>query len=113
MEDMSVSSDEISQIFNAMVERFDPQKVEGMDAAIQFELSGDAGGNYWLRIEDGKAQTGAGSVQDPKMTLRASAEDFSSMIKGGLNPMQAFMTGKIKIQGDTGLALKLMPLING
>jgi putative sterol carrier protein len=32
---------------------------------------------------------------------------------GGLNPMQAFMTGKIKIQGDTSLALKLMPLING
>jgi putative sterol carrier protein len=47
------------------------------------------------------------------MTLKASADDFYGMMVGSLNPMQAFMTGKIKILGDTNLALKLMPLING
>ncbi|MFQ3565405.1 MAG: SCP2 sterol-binding domain-containing protein [Aggregatilineales bacterium] len=110
---MSVSRDDVSNLFPAMVERFDPAKAEGISAAIQFDLSGDNGGQYWLRLADGKAEAGEGEVENPKMTLRASAEDFYTMMNGGLNPMQAFMTGKVKIQGDTSLALKLMPLING
>jgi len=47
------------------------------------------------------------------MTLRTSADDFAGMVAGKMNPMQAFMMGKIKIQGDTGIAMKLMPMING
>ncbi len=105
--------EEVAGVFPKMAERFDPQKTEGIDATIQFDLTGDNGGNYWLRLGKDAAQTGEGAADNPRMTLRASADDFYSMLNGTLNPMQAFMTGKIKIQGDTGLALKLMPLING
>ncbi|MCC6613499.1 MAG: SCP2 sterol-binding domain-containing protein [Anaerolineae bacterium] len=107
------TSEQIKDIFSEMEGRFDPDKVKDINAAIQFDLSGDGGGLYWLRIAPDGVQTGEGSVDSPKMTLKASADDFATMIGGGLNPMQAFMTGKIKIQGDTGLALKLMPMING
>jgi putative sterol carrier protein len=110
---MGVTIDQINQIFERMVSRFDPAKASGINAAIQFDLTGDAGGMYWLKVADDGMQSGQGEVDSPKMTLRASADDFASMVGGQLNPMQAFMTGKIKIQGDTGLALKLMPLING
>ena len=110
---MAVTREQISEIFSGMVSRMDANKTAGINATIQFDLSGDAGGMHWLRISDAGAEAGEGAVDSPKMTLRASAEDFANMIGGGLNPMQAFMTGKIKIQGDTGLALKLMPLING
>lgn len=106
------SREEVASVFPTMVERFDPKKAEGINAAIQFDLTGDNGGMYWLRIADNQAHTGEGTVENPKMTLRSSADDFYTMINGGLNPMQAFMTGKIKIQGDTSLALKLMPLIS-
>ncbi|HLU11246.1 MAG TPA: SCP2 sterol-binding domain-containing protein [Oceanobacillus sp.] len=106
------SREEVANVFPTMVERFDPKKAEGINAAIQFDLTGDNGGMYWLRIADSTAQTGEGTVENPKMTLKASADDFYSMMTGALNPMQAFMTGKIKIQGDTSLALKLMPLIS-
>ena len=106
------SREEVAGIFPTMVERFDPTKAEGINAVIQFDLTGDSGGMYWLRIADSQAQTGEGSADNPKMTLKASADDFYTMMTGGLNPMQAFMTGKIKIQGDTSLALKLMPLIS-
>jgi putative sterol carrier protein len=110
---MAVSNDQISQIFQGMVQRLDTSKTAGINASVQFDLSGDAGGMYWLRIADDGVETGLGPVDGAKMTLKASADDFASMIGGQLNPMQAFMTGKIKIVGDTGLALKLMPLING
>lgn len=109
---MAVTRDDIAKIFPQMVERFDPKKAEGINAAIQFDLGGDNGGMYWLKIMDGAAQTGEGAVENPKLTLKASAEDFAGMLAGAVNPMQAFMTGKIKIQGDTGLAMKLMPLLN-
>ncbi len=107
-----VSREEVASVFPVMVERFDPTKAEGVNGTIQFNLSGDSGGDYWLRIADGKAETGAGLVENPRMTLRSSADDFYSMLEGKLNPMQAFMTGKIKVQGDTSMAMKLMPLIN-
>jgi putative sterol carrier protein len=105
--------EQIVEIFNGMVGKMPPDKIQGINSSIQFDLSGDGGGQWWLKLTDTGATTGEGTVDSPKMTLRASADDFNSMITGGLNPMQAFMTGKIKIQGDTGLALKLMPLING
>lgn len=107
------SQQELAGIFDQMVQRIDPKKIEGMNATIQFDLSGDNGGQYWLKLADGAATAGSGTVDGAKMTLKASADDFISMMNGGINPMQAFMSGKVKIQGDTTLALKLMPLING
>ena len=106
------TSEEVAGIFTTMVQRFDPSKAAGMNATIQFDLSGDNGGAYWLRIADGKAESGAGQSDSPRLTLKATADDFVSMLSGSLNPMQAFMQGKVKIVGDTGLAMKLMPLIN-
>ncbi|NDJ61216.1 MAG: SCP2 sterol-binding domain-containing protein [Chloroflexi bacterium] len=96
-----------------MVANFDQDKMQGINATIQFDLDGDSGGLYWVRIADSGAESGEGKAEDPKMTLKADANDFVGMINGDVNPMQAFMSGKIKIQGDTSLALKLMPLING
>lgn len=107
------SQQEIAAIFERMLQRMEPQKIEGMNAVIVFDLSGDNGGQYWLKLADGAASTGTGAVEGAKMTLKATADDFYTMMNGGLNPMQAFMTGKVKIQGDTSLALKLMPMING
>lgn len=109
---MAASREEIAGMFSMMVERFDPSKAEGVNGTIQFNLTGENGGDYWLRLADGKAETGSGQLESPRMTLRSSADDFYNMLVGKLNPMQAFMTGKIKIQGDTGMAMKLMPLIS-
>jgi putative sterol carrier protein len=107
-----VTREQIDQIFSAMAERFDGSKLSGLDAAIQFDLQGDNGGLYWLKIANGGLDVGSGAVDAPKMTLTATTDDFYSMMTGSLNPMQGFMLGKIKIKGDTGLAMKLMPLLN-
>ena len=110
---MAATHDDVAKIFPTMVERFDPAKAEGINATIQFDLAGENGGQWWLKIADGKAETGEGASEGAKMTLKATADDFVDMLGGKLNPMQAFMMGRIKVVGDTGLALKLMPLING
>ena len=103
--------EEIAAIFTRIIERFSPEKAADINATIQFELSGDGGGSYWLKIADGTIETGEGAVENPRMTVRAADDDFVSMVTGGIAPMQAFMLGKIKIQGDTNLAMKLIPLL--
>ncbi|MGA9659019.1 MAG: SCP2 sterol-binding domain-containing protein [Asticcacaulis sp.] len=46
-------------------------------------------------------------------TIQIALDDLKSMAAGTLDPMMAFMTGKMKIQGDIGVAQKLAPLLKG
>lgn len=101
---------EVKNLFPAMIERFLPEKAAGISATIQFDLSGDNGGFFWITLADGVAETGSGEVEKPSMTVKASADDWYAVATGQLNPMQAFMTGKIKILGDMGLAMKLQAM---
>ncbi|MBZ0283292.1 MAG: SCP2 sterol-binding domain-containing protein [Anaerolineae bacterium] len=104
------TSQEIAEIFPTMASRFVPSKAEGLNAVIQFNLSGDNGGLYWLSIADGVCVSGQGQAENPKMTLKANADDWYAVSAGQLNAMQAFMSGKIKIEGDMGMAMKLQTL---
>jgi putative sterol carrier protein len=101
------TAQEVSQIFPIMAQRLIPEKAQGVNASIQFNLSGDNGGLYWLKIADGKAEAGEGAVDNPKMTLKASADDYFAVANGTLNPTQAVFTGKLKIEGDMSLAMKM------
>ena len=48
---------------------------------------------------------------DADCTIKVSQEDFEALVKGDLNPMGAFMSGKIKVDGDMGVAMKLQSLL--
>lgn len=104
------TAQEIAAIFPEMAKRFAPDKADGVDAIIQFDLSGDNGGMYWIKIAGGQCETGEGAASDPKMTLKAAADDWYAVSTGQMNAMQAFMSGKIKIQGDMSLAMKMQTI---
>ena len=53
----------------------------------------------------------SGEDIDANCTVDVSLDDFTSMLNGDLNPMGAFMSGKMKVKGDTGVALKLQTLL--
>ena len=101
------SSSDIAQL---MVGGFQPEKAEGMNTTLQFDLSGESGGQFYLEVKDGTIEAHQGTSQEAKMTLRASAEDYYAVMTGAINPMQAFMSGKIKISGDMGLAMKMQTI---
>lgn len=104
--------EEVEALFTHMQEKFDPEKAEGLDAAIQFDLAGDGGGKYWVKISNGALTYGEGADPAPRMTVRGTADDFVAILNGKLQPMQAFMLGKVKVAGDTTLAMRMMPLIS-
>src|SRR5512145_589640 len=98
--------EEIAQLFPGMCQRLVPAKAEGVNATIQFNLSGDNGGLFWIKVADGSCVSGEGQSENPKMTLKAQADDWYAVTMGQMNAMQAFMSGKLKIEGDMGLAMK-------
>jgi putative sterol carrier protein len=100
----------VKEIFDNLDEGFQPDKAEGVDAIFQFDLTGDNGGQYWVKVVDREAEVREGVHASPTMTLTATADDYIAMVNGELAPMTAFMQGKIKVKGDMGLALKLQAM---
>lgn len=103
------TKEEMQQVFPTMVERFQPDKAKGVNAVIQFELSGDSGGLWWLKIAEGQCEYGEGAAADPQMVFKSKDEDFYALVSGKLNPVQAFMMGKIKVNNmELGMKMTSM-----
>lgn len=88
-------------------------KLKGIQAVIQVVLTGEGGGEFYMTIEDGKFSTFKGKAPSPRLTVTQSVENWRAINAGTLNPQMAFMTGKVKISGDMGLAMKLGSIMGG
>jgi putative sterol carrier protein len=86
---------------------FIPDVAEGVNAVIQYKLTGEEAGDYIISIQDGKCSVSEGIADNPAMTLTADGRDFGDVLLGRANGMQYFMMGKLKLAGDLNLAMKL------
>lgn len=93
------------------MESIDPAKIKGMNAVYQFDLSGDNGGVFYIKVADGTTELTEGTSDSSDITITMSADDFDSLIEGKLNATSAFMAGKLKVKGDMSLAMKLQSLL--
>ena len=80
----------------------------GLGATLKFNL-GDAG----VVFIDGKStpNTVSNDNKDADCTVGVTLEDFKAMLAGDLAPTTAFMSGKLKVEGDMGVAMKLQSLM--
>lgn len=83
-------------------------KLAGMNCVYQFRV-GDA--IYNVTLTDGAGAVAKGEAPTPNCTITMADADFLALVSGKLNGQMAFMTGKLKIAGDFGLALKLETLL--
>lgn len=104
----------VREVFQAMAARVaaNPSKIASLNASYQFELSGDGGGTFHATFNNGAHDIGEGAVPAPGCTIIMSATDFQAMVAGTLNPTAAFMSGRLKLKGDMGLAMKLQSVIS-
>ena len=102
---------DLNTIFANLDQNFDADKAGDLELTIAFDLSGEGGGQWYATIDNGKLETGEGAVDNPSATLSMDADDFEAMSKGDLNPMMAFMSGKIKVDGDLNAVMKFQSLV--
>lgn len=82
-----------------------------MNAVYQFDLSGDNGGVFHVKVADDTAELIEGASDNANITITMAADDFDSLLDGKLNATSAFMAGKLKVKGDMSLAMKLQSLL--
>ena len=80
-----------------------------LDAVFQFNLSGDETGNWFVDLKAGT--TGAGDHPEPNCTVIMDSADFIDLYNGDTQGAMLFMSGRLQIEGDMGLALKLGDLM--
>jgi len=98
----------IADIMSRMPSAVVPEKAAGVDAVIHFKFTGAEAGEWNAVIKDGACQVAQGAPSKAAtMTLTADSADYINLVTGQLNPMKAFMSGKLKFQGDLNLAMKM------
>ena len=95
------------EFFASLPERVDASKIAGMQNTFVFDVQ-DVG-QWTVSVDDGTVSVTEG-VGEADCTISASEETLVKIAKGEANPTTAYMTGKLKIQGDMGAALKLQKL---
>jgi putative sterol carrier protein len=99
--------DGVREFFEGLEARVDPAQTAGMSSSYLFEIEG--AGTWKVDVQDGSVSVREGG-DDADCTISASEETFQKIVSGDQNPTTAYMTGKLKVKGDMGAALKLQKL---
>lgn len=93
----------MSKVVEAAVAALDP-KAKGFDGTAKFVIEGE--GAVYIDANGARA-----ADDEAEVTLTASRETFEGLLSGDVNPTMAFMTGKLKVDGAMGTAMKLGALL--
>ena len=96
----------IKEVFEAMPAAFKPDAAPGVNAIVQFTMTGDQAADYYVTIAEGTCKVDEGKHESPTATLTMDSNDYLSMLSGKLNAQMAFMQGKLKISGDMGILMR-------
>lgn len=96
----------VDEIFQRMTATFLPEKAAGVNAVVAYHITGEGGGDYSSIIKEGAFSLETGLRADAQATLTMAATDWIALNEGSLDPMTAFVSGKLKMAGDQGLAQK-------
>jgi len=97
----------VQEFFATLPSRVDAAKTAGMTNSYVFDIEG--AGQWTVDVDDGTVSVTEGAG-DADVTISTSQETFEKIAAGEQNPTSAYMTGKLKIKGDMGAAMKLQKL---
>ena len=79
--------------------------------AVQVNVTGENGGTFYIEVKDHKINVEPYEYNDRHCALTMDATNFNKLIDGRLDPIFAFTTGKLKVDGDLGKALEFSQLL--
>ena len=100
-------ADSVQEFFDGLAARADAEKTAGMNNSYLFDIEG--AGQWLVAVNDGAVEVTEGGGE-ADATISTNEENFMAIVRGEQNPTTAYMTGKLKIKGDMGAAMKLQKL---
>jgi len=95
------------EFFETLESRVDASKTAGMNNSYLFDI--DGAGKWKVDVQDGSVKV-TPDAEDADVTITTSEETFEKITSGEQNATSAYMTGKLKVKGDMGAAMKLQKL---
>uniref|UniRef100_T1JL64 Hydroxysteroid dehydrogenase-like protein 2 n=1 Tax=Strigamia maritima TaxID=126957 RepID=T1JL64_STRMM len=104
---------QVASVFNAIQGLLTNELVQNVNSTYTFNLTGTESGKWYIDLKSGNGKTGKGEYPDGKadVIFTMDSNDFHKMFNGTLKTAPAFMTGKLKLTGDMGRAMKLEKLL--
>ena len=97
----------VKPIFEAMPFSLNKEAVKEAAAVYQFNLSGEGGGQFVIAIKNGACTVQEGVTPAPDATISAAAADYLSVVTGAVPFGLAYINGRLKVEGDLRLVLRL------
>ncbi|MEL7429220.1 MAG: SCP2 sterol-binding domain-containing protein [Pseudomonadota bacterium] len=97
----------IDQIITGMPSRFRPENARGLDAVLQFRLTGEQAADFFATIANDQCSLNHGVHDNPTLTLKMSDETYIDMVMGRLSGQEAFFRRKLRYEGPISLAVRL------
>ena len=103
----------LREIFSRMERQFRPDAAGSLNALIRWKVTGETDVVYEVTVADGTCSVHEGRTEaEPRVTLVLADADFLRLVSGNANPVTMFMTRKLKLAGDVGLATGLTRLFD-
>jgi putative sterol carrier protein len=96
------------EFFDGLAAQADTSQTAGMNNSYAFDIEG--AGQWTVKVADGAVTVESGTADGADCTISTSQEVFEKIVAGEQNPTSAYMTGKLKLKGDMGAAMKLQKL---
>lgn len=97
----------VNEIFEKMPTVFNAAAAAGLDTVIQYHIGGDQPGDWYVVIKGDACQVESGTHDSPSVALSMADVDWIALCNGELDGMSAFMSGKLKADGDIMLAQRI------
>jgi putative sterol carrier protein len=98
------------EFFETLPGRPDPERLRGVHNTYYFDIAGE--GRWLVTVNDGNVTVDENPATDgADVSFTLSAETFDKLAEKKLNPMIAYMTGKLKVSGDVKVAMELQNLL--
>ncbi|BCZ45954.1 hypothetical protein psyc5s11_20210 [Clostridium gelidum] len=96
--------------FKTILKEVDASEIDG-ELAFQFNIVGDGEGIFYVKVKDGQLSVEPYEYYDRDAVFIATAKVFTKMAEGKLNPVVAFTTGKLKVEGNLDKARAIEKIV--